>query len=137
MIENDKNETKFDYTYSAPTENERREIESIRKRYTPPQENESKLEELRRLNNRVIRPPMIIGWIIGIFGTLIFGAGMTMVLEWDIKIWGIIVGIIGVAIAAVAYPIYKAVLKRNKRKYGQQIIDLSNDLLNIAENETD
>ena len=135
MMENDKNETKFDYTYSAPTENERREIESIRKRYTPPQENESRLEELRRLNNRVIKPPMIIGWIIGIFGTLVFGAGMTMVLEWDIKVWGIIVGIIGVAIAGVAYPIYKAVLKRNKRKYGQQIIDLSNELLNIAENK--
>lgn len=57
MNENEKNETKFDYTYSAPTESERREIESIKKLYSPPQEKENKLEDLCRLNNRVIKPP--------------------------------------------------------------------------------
>ena len=126
----EKNETKFNYTYSAPTEQERREIESIRKQYTAASEKDDKLVLLRRLNRSVTRPPVIISLIVGIIGTLILGVGMTMVLEWDILIWGAIVGVIGVAVAAVAFPIYKALLKHNKRKYGQQIIDLSNELLN-------
>lgn len=126
-------EDKFDYTYSAPTENERREIESIKKQYVPVTTKEDKLAELRKLNNRVTRPPLIICLIIGIGGILIMGLGMTMVLEWDIIIWGIIVGLIGAAIAAVSYPVYKLLLNRNKKKYGRQIIDLSNELLNNEE----
>lgn len=125
---------KFEYTYSAPTEAERREIESIRKQFTNAPEKEDKLERLRALNKRVNRPPLIISLMIGIVGTLIMGAGMTMTLEWNIIVWGVVVGTLGVAIAAVAYPIYKAVLNRQKRKYGRQIIDLSNELLNEKEN---
>ena len=37
---------KFNYTYSAPTEEERREIESIRNKYAPQEQTESKLEIL-------------------------------------------------------------------------------------------
>lgn len=129
------NEDKFNYVYSAPTESERREIESIKKQYMPTSEKEDKLEILRKLNQRVTQPPIIIGIAIGITGTLIMGLGMTMVLEWNIVVWGAIIGIIGVAIAATAYPIYKAILKRNKKRYGQQIIDLSNELLNTNEHE--
>lgn len=124
------NDDKFDYTYSAPTENERREIESIKKQYAPATEKEDKLETLRKLNNRVNRPPTIVGLVVGIAGTLIMGLGMTMVLEWNLVAWGTVVGILGVAVAAAAYPVYKAILKRNKKKYGRQIIDLSNELLN-------
>lgn len=123
-------EDKFDYVYSAPTENERREIESIRKQYMPTQQKEDKLETLRKLNNRVTQPPMIFGLTTGIIGTLVMGLGITMVLEWSVIVWGVIVGLAGIAIISIAYPVYRAVLKRNKKKYGQQIIELSNQLLN-------
>lgn len=124
------NENKFEYTYSAPTESERREIESIKKQYVASPVQEDKMETLRRLNKRVTRPPLIVSIIVGVIGTLVMGLGMTMVLEWGITVWGVIVGVAGVAIAAAAYPIYKAILGRNKRRLGQQIIDLSNELLN-------
>ncbi|MDE6373187.1 MAG: hypothetical protein K2L72_01675 [Clostridia bacterium] len=123
-------ENKFDYTYSAPTEEERREIESIRKQYTASPEKEDKLEKLRRLNTRVTRPPFVIGLTLGVLGTLVLGLGMTMVLEWNITAWGVVVGALGIAIDAVAYPLYRAILSRNKRKYGKLIIELSDELLN-------
>lgn len=124
---------KFDYTYSAPTESERREIESIKKQYTVAPEEESPLENLRNLNKRVTRPPFIAGVLLGIAGTLILGLGMAMVMEWNYMAWGIVVGLLGVAIVAAAYPVYRAVLRRNKRKYGRQIVRLSDELLNNEE----
>lgn len=126
-------ENRFEYTYSAPTVNERREIESIKRQYVPAQEKEDKLENLRNLNKRVMQPPIILGLVTGVIGTLVFGMGMTMVLEWGIIVWGVIVGIIGAAIVAAAYPVYCAILKRNKKKYGRLIIELSNELLNKNE----
>lgn len=124
------NEDKFHYTYSALNESERREIESIKKQYISAPVADNKIERLRTLNQHVTQPPLIISLTIGIIGTLIMGLGMAMVLEWNIVIWGVIVGILGVAIAAVAYPIYRVILNRNKRIYGQQIIEFSNELLN-------
>ena len=126
-------EDKFDYTYSAPTESERREIESIKKQYEAQPEKQDKLGELRALNKRVTRPPVVIAVTVGIIGTLVMGLGMTMFLEWNITVWGVIVGILGVAVAAVAYPVYRAVLNLNKRKYGEKIIALSNELLNTQD----
>lgn len=123
-------EDKFDFSYSAPTEEERREIESIKRQYTPAPEKEEKLEKLRSLNNKVTKPPMVAGISIGIAGALIMGLGMTMVIEWDIMLWGVIVGVLGLAVAGVAYPIYRAILQRNKNKYGQKILELSDELLN-------
>lgn len=128
------NGNKFDYSYSAPTEDERREIEDIKRQYVAPPQKEDKLEKLRKLNGRVTKPPLIMCLIMGIFGILVFGLGMTMVLEWNLLAWGIVVGVTGAAVAGVSYPVYKALLKRNKAKYGQRIIELSNELLNEKDN---
>lgn len=129
------NDDKFSYSYTAPNESERREIEGIKKQYILKEKKEDKLENLRNLNKRVTQPPMIIGLTVGIIGTLIMGVGMTMVLEWNIIVWGVIIGVVGAAIAAIAYPIYRVILNRNKKKYGQQIIELSDELLNREEDE--
>lgn len=127
------NKDKFDFTYAAPSEQERREIESIKRQYMPTLKKEDKLDELRELNKKVVQPPSIIGLTVGILGTIIMGIGMTMVFEWGIIAWGITVGIIGVAIAAAAYPVYRSILGRNKRMYGQKIIELSDELLNTQD----
>lgn len=127
------NKDKFDFSYVAPSEQERREIESIKRQYVPTLKKEDKLDELRDLNKKVVQPPSIIGLTVGILGTLIMGVGMTMVLEWGNLAWGITVGIIGTAIAAASYPVYRALLGRNKRKYGQKIIELSDELLNTQD----
>lgn len=123
-------EDKFVYNYSAPTEEERREIEDIKKQFMPEEKSEDKLTRLRRLNKKVYTAPKIFALSFGIAALLVFGLGMTMTIEWSLYIWGAIVGAVGVALMCVTNIIYKALLARNKKRYGQTIIDLSNELLN-------
>ena len=83
------NQNKFEYTYSAPSEAERREIESIRRQYEEhPRSAESKLERLRKLDAYVKNSATCVALILGVVGLLIFGLGMAMVLEWALPVWG-------------------------------------------------
>ena len=124
---------KFNYTYSAPTEEERREIENIRKKYAPQEQTESKLEKLRRLDGKVKTPATVISLCLGIIGCLIFGLGLTLILEWDKLIFGIIVMLPGAVSMALAHPCYTLVDNKNKRRYGNEILSLSEELLNETE----
>lgn len=120
----------FHYTYSAPSERERKEIESIRAQYeektcVP----ETKLEKLRRLNRQVTNTATIVALILGVVGVLIFGGGMSLVLVKGIWIWGVLLGVVGAAVFGVAYPVYRWIFNRNKKKYGAEILQLSEELL--------
>ena len=128
-----KSNGKFIYLYSVPTATERTEIENIRNRYTGKTEEKSKLERLRELDGRAKNPPLILGLFLGIIGTLIFGLGLTMILEWKIYVWGVGVAVIGCVPAVLAYPMHNLLLKRNKQKYGAEIVRLSDELLNETE----
>lgn len=125
---------KFTYTYSASTEEERREIEDIKKQYTGEKPEKDKLARLRELDARVKNPPVILGICLGVIGALVFGTGLTMVLEWNVFAWGVAVMIIGCIPMGLAYPMHKLLLKENKRKYGAEIIRLSDELLNENKN---
>ena len=124
------NENQFNYTYKAPTEEERREIESIKRQYEPKNESENKLARLRKLNNLVNGLATSVSLAVGVIGLLIFGLGLAMVLEWQIIIGGVIICILGIPPIAAAYPIYNIILNKNKAKYGDEILKLSNELLN-------
>ncbi len=119
----------FRYTYSAPTEQERREIESIRGNYLPASARQSKTEELRMLDARVRRTPMIASLTAGIAGTLIFGGGMALFLELGQPVWGIVLSLLGAAVAAAAYPLHRLLLRRFRQKYGARILALCDELL--------
>ena len=125
--------TQFNFRYTAPTEEERKEIDSIRKQYLPKEQSETKLERLRRLNSLVKNSAIIWALTIGVLGCLVFGLGLTMVLEWKVIPWGVLVAVIGCAPMAISYPIYKLVLKKNKARYGEEILRLSEELLNEAQ----
>lgn len=121
---------KFEYSYSAPTEAERKEIESIKKQYMAEEKREeTDMEKLRRLDAKVKNMPTMYALIVGIFGTLLFGLGLAMVLEWEMMLWGIVVMVIGAIPAGLAYPIYQFTLKEGKKKYGAEILELSEKLL--------
>ena len=127
-MNNDDN--KFSYTYSAPTEEERREIDSIRQRYVKQERNEeSKLERLRALDRKVRNPATIIALVFGIGGVLTFGFGLTSVLEWNLWTEGIVLMIVGFIPVALAYPIHGLILARNRKKYGDEIVKLTEELL--------
>ncbi len=123
-------ENKFEYTYVAPTERERKEAEAIRKRYLPESENVDKLTKLKRLDEKVKRFPMVLSLSLGVVGTLIFGLGLTLILEWSMIVWGTMVAVVGMLPLALAYPAYKLSLTNRKRKYGAEILKLSEEILN-------
>lgn len=133
-MENRQEQEKFSYTYSAK---QQEEIKNIRKKYTVPEEN--KMEQLRRLDSGVMKKAACISLIVGIVGVLIFGMGMSIIMS-DIgetinfskgasMTAGILIGIIGILILSIAYPLYKLTLKKEREKIAPEIIRLTDELM--------
>ncbi|MGN1117152.1 MAG: hypothetical protein ACI4RU_00930 [Acutalibacteraceae bacterium] len=116
---------KFCYTYSAK---ELDEINRIRKKYVA---EETKMEQLRRLDTGVIEKATAVSVIVGIVGALIMGIGMycTMVLQEMWFIPGIIIGLVGMAVLGLAFPVYQKVLKKEREKIAPEIIRLTDELM--------
>ncbi len=123
------NNEKFTYTYSAPTESERREIESIRRQYKKELPSESKVERLRSLHSAVVGKATAVSLAFGVGGLLIFGGGMALVLELNMLTVGIILAVVGAIPMALAYPVYKKLFEAGRQKYGDEIMRLSEELL--------
>lgn len=123
------NNNRFKFTYSAPTEEERREIESIRRQYESKPETQNKTAELRRLDAHVKNSATAASLALGVAGALVMGFGMALVMELDNFILGIILGVVGIAMMAPAYFVYRTVLEYKKKKYGARILALSEELL--------
>ena len=122
---------KFKFEYNAPTEKERKEIESIRNQYLPKDEKNQKFEELKKLDHKVKNIPIIFAISLGVIGTLIFGLGLTFFLEWiELFAFGIPCAIVGLILVILAYPLYVKISIKLKNKYRDEIINLSNALLN-------
>lgn len=121
----DNNET-FTYSYSA---NQQEEINAIRQKYMP--KKDDKMEQLRRLDNSVAKKGTMISIIVGIVGALLLGVGMCCTMVWADKFFviGIIIGLLGIAVIAAAYPIYNKITKREKEKIAPLIIKLTDELI--------
>ena len=106
---------------------------------TPYMEKQStELDELRALDAKVKRPANVFSYIFGSVSAIIMGAGMSLVMT-DIgsiigiesaMIPGIAIGVVGMAMALINYPIYKGILNSRKKKYGAEIIKLSEKIIN-------
>ena len=129
-MENNDNNT-FSYTYTALSESEKREVARIKERYTADNKSSAtKLDRLRSLDAKVRNGAMIIGITLGVVGVLVFGLGLTCVLEWGLWVLGISLMVAGCVPIAVAYPVHNAVYKHNRNKYGDEIARLSEEILN-------
>ena len=98
----------------------------------------SELDALRELDAKVKRPANVFGYVFGSISAIVMGAGMSLVMT-DIGTTvgitssmpvGIAVGVVGLALAIVNYPIYKGILNARKKKYGAEIIELSEKIMN-------
>ncbi|WP_186578496.1 hypothetical protein [Aquibacillus kalidii] len=120
----------YSFTYHASEKQKiRREVELIRNQYLEEDGTSDKLERLKALDNKVKKTPIIISWIIGVVGTLVFGGGLSLYMALSHEIAGIITAIPGVVMILLANPCYKALLKKRKEKYSLEVITLSNELL--------
>ena len=121
----------FEYTYSAQRQ---QEVEEIRKKYLPKEED--KMEQLRRLHAVPTQKAQSASLAAGIIGALILGTGMSLCmtelgapLGRFAMVLGITVGLIGLVLVAMAYPIYNRILKKEREKIAPEILKLTDELM--------
>ncbi len=107
-------------------------VKEIKKSYQ--EEKNTKLDTLIALNKRVALPAYIFAYSFGIVASLILGLGMCLAMQVigtgiGLMVLGIVIGVIGIAMVSVNYPIFKAILNARKKKYAEKIIALSDEIL--------
>ena len=109
---------------------EKKTIEKIRANYI--EKGTSKFDELKGLDKKVKRPAQIFAYVYGSISSLVLGAGMCLAMKviGDSMAIGIGIGLVGIALTLTTYPIFKATIKRRRKKYAKQILELSDSLLN-------
>lgn len=126
MNEKAEKENAFSYTYCAA---QQQEIREIRRKYLPTEED--KMAKVRKLDAGVTRKSMAVSITIGVVGCLLLGLGMSCVTSfsggWFVP--GIVIGLAGIAAMAVAYPVYACVIKRERARIAQQIMELTDELM--------
>lgn len=106
-------------------------VQKIRTQYT--EKTHTELDALKELDAKVKRPANVFGYVFGGVGAIVMGAGMSLVMTdigatiglSDAMIPGIAVGVVGMAMALLTYPIYKRILNSRKKKYAPEILKLS------------
>lgn len=122
----EKNENVFEYTYSAPQQDE---VKKIREKYLPKEQ--SRMDQLRDLDHKVTQKGMALSLAIGIIGSLILGIGMCCTMVWS-GIWfvpGIIIGIIGMIGVSMAYPVYTRTTQKERERIAPEILRLTEELM--------
>lgn len=119
------NKNTFTYTYSAK---QQEEVQRIRKKYLPPEED--KMEQLRRLDRSSTRKGTIVSIIVGVAGCLLLGVGMCCTMVWmeSLFIPGVVIGVVGIAVVAAAYPLFNAITKKERERLAPQILKLTEEL---------
>jgi putative exporter of polyketide antibiotics len=111
-------------------------VQKIRTQYT--EKEHTGLDELKQLDAKVKRPANLFAYIFGSVSAIIMGAGMSLVMT-DIAqtvgianpmLYGIIIGVVGMLMAVVNYPVYKRILSSRRKKYADRIMALSDKIMN-------
>ena len=97
------------------------------------------MEILRRLDAGVTKKATSAALGPGIIGTLLLGLGMSLAMSDFSEILGmqqgigmavgIIVGMIGIVLVSLAYPIYNRVIKKEREKIAPEILRLTDELM--------
>ena len=110
-------------------------VQQIRTQYTEKQHTE--LDELKELDAKVKRPANVFAYIYGSVSAIVMGAGMSLVMTdigatvglADAMIPGIVIGVVGLGLALLTYPIHKGILNSRKKKYAPEILKLSEKIM--------
>lgn len=115
----------FNYTYSAQRQ---QEIDAIRKKYLPQEEQENKLDQLRKLDSSVGTRALITSMALGIFSALVFGVGMCCFLVWNKFILGALLCVVGVVGMLVAPWLYRKLVEKRRQQIAPEILRLTEEL---------
>ena len=110
-------------------------VQRIRTQYT--EKESTALDALKALDAKVRRPANVFAYAFGSLSAIVMGAGMSLVMT-DIgaavgiaapMVPGIVLGVVGMALAILNYPIYKRILGARRKKYAGRIIALSDEIM--------
>ena len=127
----------FNYTYSTK---QRDEVIAIRKKYTPTEpEDVDNITLLRNIDSEVTRKATVRALTTGVIGALLMGTGMSLLMtdlsstmgldSWIALLIGIVLGMVGLIIMCVTYPLYNHILERERARVADEVIRLSDELL--------
>ncbi len=121
----------FKMTYSAA---ERTEIEQIRSKYED--KKEDGIARLRAIDAQSESKAKMVSIVLGVVGTLIFGTGLSLCLsEFGSFLGslsmpvGILVGLIGLVMMALATPMFNYTLKKEREKRKDEVLALADELM--------
>ncbi len=122
-----KTEQVFTYTYCAQ---EQAELKRLREKYAPKDPIENKMDQLRMMDRKVESVGRAKALTLGIMGTLMLGIGMCCTMVWTevAFIPGIAIGIIGIAVLSMAYPVYRSVTRKEREKIAPEMMRLIEEL---------
>lgn len=133
-MENKNTDTSFKYTYSAK---EQDEIRRIRQKYQDQEENG--ISRLRKLDAKVSQKATMVSLVLGIVGVLVMGTGMSLIMtEFGSLLGltgvlglvvGVVIGLVGIIMVVLAYPVYNTVLKKEREKIAPEILRLTEELM--------
>ena len=97
----------------------------------------TQLDTLQALDTRVKRPVQIFSYVLGSLSALIMGSGMSLVMTdvatrlnlGDMMIPGIVIGVVGMALALLNYPLHKALLGLRRKKYAPEILQMCDRII--------
>ena len=125
------NKEEFSFTYSAQ---QQKEIEAIRQKYLPKEAD--KMEQLRKLHAVPTQKAQSASIAVGVIGAPVMGTGMSLAMTGIgaalgsiAMLLGIVIGVAGMVLVALAYPIYNRTLKKERERIAPEILRLSDELL--------
>ena len=115
-------------------------VQKIRTQYT--EKENAQLDTLKALDKKVKKPANIFAYTFGVIGSLVLGSGMSLAMNViepstyfgitiseNMMLPGIIIGMLGIVMVSINYPIYKRILNSRRNKYAGKIIALSDEIL--------
>ena len=94
------------------------------------------MEQLRNLHTLPAKKAQAASLALGVIGALILGTGMSLCMtELGTALGslsmatGILVGITGIGLVAMAYPVFKRTLEKERQKIAPEILRLTDELL--------
>lgn len=98
----------------------------------------TQLDALKELDAKVRRPAGIFAYVFGSADAIVMGCGMSLIMT-DIgfvvgmtgstMVPGIIIGVIGMAMALINYPLYKTILNHRRARYKAAVMTLSDRIM--------
>ena len=110
-------------------------VQPIRTQYTATEH--TQLDELKKLDKEVKRPANVFAYIFGSIAAIIMGSGMSLVMTdigasigmEETMVPGIVIGVVGMLMAIINYPMYKKILGSRRKKYADRIVALSDAIM--------